>query len=90
MTSKATFDKIRRQDFSMHTCPICKSERSWELEDGVFYVARSNALVPGERGASAQHRLGAHNCDAVRKAVCLNCGFVALFKLGLGPREASP
>jgi len=74
---------VRESDLQQRECPMCKAKSSWHFYKGSYVVAKRGRLimVAGE----SYFECRAHNSDHVMRADCMECGFVALFKLGVGP-----
>jgi hypothetical protein len=80
-----SIQNVRESDLSVYDCPLCKSSNAWIYDGETSYVLTrltGKAKVDGDK---IQHEVAAQNSDGLVRADCSNCGFVALFKRGLGP-----
>jgi hypothetical protein len=73
----------REAGMQQHECPFCKS-KNWHFHRDTFVVARPGA-IQAVNVVPAHHDTYSTNRDTVYRADCLSCGFVALFRVNLGP-----
>jgi hypothetical protein len=72
----------RKKALDTRECPICKAI-NWDLHKNSYVVPATGTFITGTNNSYWQCE--AQNSHRVRRADCLSCGFVALFRLGIGP-----
>ena len=76
---------VREADLSVYDCPMCKKSGTW-IYDGYTNYILARAANKGELTETGlESELVGQVGDMVTRADCSNCGFVALFRRGLGP-----
>lgn len=75
----------RNGNLQSYECPMCKSLGNWFMHQDIFVVARPGA-VQAINVIPAHQDTYATNNDTAYRADCLHCGFIALFRVGIGPR----
>lgn len=80
-----SIQNVRESDLSVYDCPLCKRSGTWIYDGETSYVLTRLTGKAKVDGDEIQHEVAAQNSDGIARADCSKCGFVALFRRGLGP-----